>query len=101
MKSLSRVRLFAAPWTAAYHAPLSIGFSRQEYWSGVPLPSPCKTCKKHTQIMFWENDSESLMEGQGSNQSSPDNSPSIYKLFLCKEVYLKVLVDRIREAENF
>ena len=51
--------------------------------------------------MFWENDSESLMEGQGRNQSSPDNSPSIYKLFLCKEVYLKVLVDRIREAENF
>ena len=40
MKWLSRVRLFAAPWTAAYQAPLSMGFSRQEYWSGVPLPSP-------------------------------------------------------------
>ena len=40
MKSLSRVRLFATPWTAAYQAPLSMGFSRQEYWSGVPLPSP-------------------------------------------------------------
>ena len=39
-KSLSRVRLSATPWTAAYQAPPSMGFSRQEYWSGVPLPSP-------------------------------------------------------------
>ena len=40
VKSLSRVRLFATPWTAAFQPPPSIGFSRQEYWSGVPLPSP-------------------------------------------------------------
>ena len=40
VKSLSRVRLFATPWTAAHQAPPSMGFSRQEYWSGVPLPSP-------------------------------------------------------------
>ena len=40
VKSLSRVRLLAMPWTAAYQAPPSMGFSRQEYWSGVPLPSP-------------------------------------------------------------
>ena len=40
MKSLSRVRLLATSWTAAYQAPPSMGFSRQEYWSGVPLPSP-------------------------------------------------------------
>ena len=39
-QSLSHVRLLAIPWTAAYQAPLSMGFSRQEYWSGVPLPSP-------------------------------------------------------------
>ena len=39
-KSLSHVRLLATPWTAAYQAPLSMGFSRQEYWSGVPSPSP-------------------------------------------------------------
>ena len=39
-KSLSCVPLFATPWTAAYQAPPSMGFSRQEYWSGVPLPSP-------------------------------------------------------------
>ena len=39
-KSLSRVRLLETPWTAAYQGPPSMGFSRQEYWSGVPLPSP-------------------------------------------------------------
>ena len=39
VKSLSRVWLIATPRTAAYQAPLSMGFSRQEYWSGVPLPS--------------------------------------------------------------
>ena len=40
MKSRSHVRLFATPWTAADQAPPSMGFSRQEYWSGVPMPSP-------------------------------------------------------------
>ena len=38
VKSLSCVRLFATPWTAAYQAPPFMGFARQEYWSGVPLP---------------------------------------------------------------
>ena len=40
MKLLSRVRLFATPWTVAYQVPPSVGFSRQEYWSGLPFPSP-------------------------------------------------------------
>ena len=40
LKLLSSVRLFATPWTVAYQAPLSMGFSRQGYWSGVPSPSP-------------------------------------------------------------
>ena len=39
VKSLSRVRLLVTPWTAAYQAPPSMGFPRQEYWSGLPLPS--------------------------------------------------------------
>ena len=46
VKSISRVRLLATPWTAAYQAPPSMGFSRQEYWSGVPLPSP------ESEVMF-------------------------------------------------
>ena len=49
VKPLSRARLLATPWTAAYQAPPSMGFSRQEYWSGVPLPSPAAlvTHRKH------------------------------------------------------
>ena len=58
VKSFSRVQLFVTPWTEAYQAPLSMGFSRQKYWSGVPLPSPrgevipqhkCKVC--HTDFV--------------------------------------------------
>ena len=40
VKSLSRVQLFATPWTVAYQAPQTMGFSRQGYWSGLPFPSP-------------------------------------------------------------
>ena len=47
VKSLSRVRLLATPWTATYQAPPSMGFYRQEYWSGVPLPSPTAPLKYH------------------------------------------------------
>ena len=43
MRSLSHVRLLVAPWTAVHQAPPSMGFSRQEYWSGVPLPSPLRS----------------------------------------------------------
>ena len=43
VKLLSHVRLLATPWTAAYQGPPSMGFSRQEYWSGLPLPSPWAT----------------------------------------------------------
>ena len=47
VKSLSRVLLFTTPWTAAHQAPPSTGFSRQEYWSGVPSPSPFP-CHRNT-----------------------------------------------------
>ena len=50
VKSLSRVRLCATPWTAAYQALLSMGFSRQEYWSEVPLPSPEWFLSGHKQV---------------------------------------------------
>ena len=40
LSRFSRVRLFATPWTVAHQAPLSMGFTRQEYWSGLPCPSP-------------------------------------------------------------
>ena len=47
LSHFSRVRLLATPWTAAYQAPPSMGFSRQEYWSGVPLPSPMMVSAIH------------------------------------------------------
>ena len=50
VKSLSHVRLLATPWTAAHQAPLSMGFSRQEYWSGVPLPS---LARKAVNVFNW------------------------------------------------
>ena len=57
VKSLSRVRLLATPWTTAYQVPPSMGFSRQEYWTGVPLPSlwMIPTCKQ-TSKFCWCND---------------------------------------------
>ena len=54
VKSLSRVRLLATPWTAAHQAPPSVGFSRQEYWSGVPLPSLVH-CSREYQISQRDN----------------------------------------------
>ena len=49
--SLSHVRLLETPWTAAHQAPPSMGFSRQEYWSGVPLPSPKKHQKRKINVI--------------------------------------------------
>ena len=57
VKSLSRVRLLVTPWTAAHQTPPSMGFSRQEYWSGVPLPSPLNEYYTNTiifYIKFWQ-----------------------------------------------
>ena len=52
VKSLSHVQLFAAPWTAAYQAPPSMGFSRQEYWSGLPLKC-CKTIRNYCLSIYF------------------------------------------------
>ena len=61
VKSLSRVRPLATPWTAAYQAPLSMGVSRQEYWSGVPLPSP---------DYLQEKDWDELLNSSDGNQET-------------------------------
>ena len=55
VKSLSRVWLFATPWSAAYQAPPSMGFSRQEYWSGVSLPSPHQFHKSSENIWLFSS----------------------------------------------
>ena len=52
LSSFSRVRLFATPWTVACQAPLSMGFSRQEYWSGLSCPSPGDLHNPRTESMI-------------------------------------------------
>ena len=58
VKSLSHIWLLVTPWTAAHQAPPSMGFSRQEYWSGVPLPSPISSANFFKSILdtikFWQ-----------------------------------------------
>ena len=64
VKSLSHVRLLATPWTAAHQAPPSMGFSRQEYWSGVPVPSPnviTRLLKRQSQKCQSERDFKVLL----------------------------------------
>ena len=55
VKALSPIGLLATPWTAAYQAPPSMGFSRQEYWSGLPLPSPTEylITVLHPELFQW------------------------------------------------
>ena len=62
VKSLSRVLLFATPWTVAYQAPPSLGFSRQEYRSGFPFPSP------------------EILPTQGSNPGLPHSRQILHRL---------------------
>ena len=98
VKSLSRVQLFATPWTAAHQAPPSMGLSRQEYWSGVPLPSPREWIKKMytcSGILFSHKKMEisplltiwmNLLEGRkltGINQTEKD------------KYYILLLISRI------
>jgi len=62
VKSLSRVGLLATTWTAAYQAPPSMGVSRQEYWSGVPLPSPAASSQQMVTAAMKLKDAYSLEE---------------------------------------
>ena len=78
VKSLSHVRLSATPWTAAYQAPPSMGFSRQEYWSGVPLLSPTTALKWGKKKKFFET-VVIILEGKyrTTNNRIPSNRNNI------------------------
>ena len=76
---LSRVWLLATPWTAACQAPPSMGFSRQEYWSGVPLPSP-ELESMELQKLCWSS-SRTLKD------SPNQKSPFLLKLFILVTFY--------------
>ena len=69
VKSLSRVRLFETPWTVAYQAPPFMGFSRQECWSGLPLPSA------------WDPPDLGIEPGSPALQTDalPSEPPAIFK----------------------
>ena len=86
VKSLSHVRLLATLWTAAYQAPLSVGFSSQEYWSGLPLPSP-KTCS--TSLITREMQIKTTMSitSHQSEWPSSKNSTNSKCWRECKLVY--------------
>ena len=73
IKSLSRVRLFATRWTVAYQAPLSMGFSMQEYWSGLPFPSPGCTKYMH-QILSMKKSNCSYSKRNGKCQGWKNTS---------------------------
>ena len=77
VKSLSCVRLFGTPWTAAYQAPPSMGFSRQEYWSGVPLPSP---------IISW-----SLLKLMSTELVMPSNRLILCLTLLLPSIFLSIV----------
>ena len=64
MKSLSCLRLFGTPWTAAHQAPPSMGFSRQEYWSRLPLPSPKTSNNTNLKNNFYSSSVQSLSHVQ-------------------------------------
>ena len=74
-KSLSRAQLFATPWTVAYQATLSMGFSRQEYWSGLPFPSPGDSVVKNPSAN--EGDSSSI-PGSGRSPGGGNSNPLKY-----------------------
>ena len=83
VKSLSCVQLLATPWTAAYQAPPSMGFSRQEYWSGVPLPSPETAFSFHPvlfpAVLAWLADVSMASQSTEGPSSHPLSIP-IYML---------------------
>ena len=85
VKSLSRVRLLATPWTAAYQAPPPMGFSRQEYWSGVPLPSPTShLClfKFLYSLTFYSSAALLFFRKQTNKQNKPSWGPNKHTLTL-------------------
>ena len=77
VKSLSRVRLLVTPWTAAYQAPPSMGLSRQEYWSGLPFPSPKPCIFKPKSCNLGKNDKSihDLDFALGENTVRLDDQP--------------------------
>ena len=96
VKSLSHVRLFVTPWTAAHQAPRSMEFSRQEYWSGVPLPSPlsflgCGCCLHCPKWLPWTSYHTHIPGSRAEKERGKDDGPSTPALRLLQECLLPLL----------
>ena len=85
VKSLSRVWLFTTPWTAAYQAPPSMGLSRQEYWSGLPLPSP-----REQDIVSNQGNLSSCLYLGNSGFKAKKLQKCLYNFFFFLELSIKV-----------
>ena len=100
VKSLSRVRLFATPWTVAHQAPPSMGFSRQEYWSGLPFPSlivwftknhgkSLKRWEYHTTLPVpWKRADQEATESDMERMTSPKLVKEYLKVVYSPPAYL-------------
>ena len=88
VKSLSRVQLFATPWIVAHQAPLSMEFSRLEYWSGLPFPSPGDLLDPGIEPMSPSLQAHTLT-------SEPPRKPFIYVLVYCIGVFLSGLLHSV------
>ena len=89
MKSLSRVRLLATPWTAAYQAPPSMGFSKQEYWSGVPLPSlSISSSSEYSGLISLRIDRFDLLAVQGALKSLLQHHSSKASILWCSAFFI-------------
>ena len=88
VKLLSCVQLLATPWNAAYQARLSMGFSRQEYWSGLPLPSPRIT---HLEKDILECEVKWALGDITANKASGGDGISVELFQILKDDAVKVL----------
>ena len=102
VKSLSPARLLATPWTAAHQAPPSMGFSRQEYWSGVPLPSPYGILHNHKKE--WNNafsttwmDLEMIILSQTERERQIQYDITYMRNLKCEPIYK---TERLTDTED-
>ena len=90
VKSLSRVQLFETPWSIAHQAPLSMGFSRQEYWSGLPFPSQG--------IFLTQGLNPGLQHCRQTHHSEPPGKPSKGGVELPTWVYRETSAWRVQDV---
>ena len=102
VKSFSRVRLFVTPWTVAYQAPLSMGFSRQEYWSGLPFPSPGDIPKSGIEPWSPALQADALISElrEKGNAKECSNYHTIALISHASKVIVKILQARLQQYVN-